>query len=117
MTNLNERQQKQVEEVREKIAIDLARWKNDICRMVENGSKTRADSPLGITDQILNSGLVAIVDDDQTAPCTELQENSPPNKGVITQDYLNGRLSILNANFRRIIPYQAAGNEVSDAKQ
>ena len=43
------------EEVRLKIATDLAKWKDDICRMVESDSNPRANSPLGVTNQILKA--------------------------------------------------------------
>ena len=55
------------------------------------------------TDYILTylkaNGVVKLAED-QAAPCAFLEDNS--EKGVITQDYLNGRASLVEANFKRV---------------
>ena len=65
-------------------------------------------------NKVLNDDDLALIDSDQTAPCTQLEENRPPHKGLITQDYLNGRLSVGNAGFRKVVPLAEAMKEVNN---
>ena len=69
------------------------------------------DFEIHFAEYQLNDPDLALIDTDQTAPCTELHENSPPNKGMITQDYLNGRKSIIDAGFKKVIPLAKALKE------
>ena len=57
----------------------------------------------------LDDPYLALIDMEQTASCSELEDNSI--KGQITQDYLNGRLSLLNAGFKKVITLTEAIKE------
>jgi len=53
-----------------------------------------------------------VIDREKTAPCSGLHENSL--KGMITQDYLNGRESMTEGGFKKVIPLREAMKEVNN---
>ena len=55
------------------------------CGTVDDESWRRVERRyLLLADQVLSIKGLAFLSDDQTAPCDNIVENSPPNKGVIT---------------------------------
>ena len=63
-------------------------------------------------NKVLNDPDLYVIDGDQTAPCSGLHENSL--KGMITQDYLNGRESMTEAGFKKVIPLREAMKEANN---
>ncbi len=59
------------------------------------------------TDAVLNLPEIEVRDKEQTSECTRLNENgyaTGEGRGMITQDYLNGRASMLDTGFVKVIP-------------